>query len=174
MANTLRPAALAAKKPTRFDIRPDAAARAALMADLDLLAIRDMRLVGEMTPAARRDWRLDARLTADVDQTCVVTLAPVPARIDAPVARRYVAEWAPPTGEEVEMTDDAEEPLPEILDLDLVLAEALAIALPDYPRAPGAALDTAAAAPVGAVPLTDDAVKPFAALQALKDRMEGG
>jgi uncharacterized metal-binding protein YceD (DUF177 family) len=174
MANSLRPGALPPKKPTRFDIMPDAAARTALLADLGLLAIRSLRLAGEIAPAGRRDWRLAARLTADVDQACVVTLAPVAARIDAPVLRRYVADWQPPAGDEVEVTDDSEEPLPEVIDLDAVLAEALALALPDYPRAPGVGLGEVAATPPGAAPLTDDNVKPFAALQALKDRMDGG
>ncbi len=173
MAHTLRPAALAAKKPTRFDLAPDAAGREALRRDLGLLAIRDLRLAGEIAPAGRRDWRLTARLTGDVDQPCVVTLAPVPARIDAPVLRRYLADWQPPAGEEVEMTDDSEEPLPEVIDLDAVLAEALALALPDYPRAPGAGLGEMAATPPGAAPLTADRVRPFAALRALKDRMDG-
>jgi uncharacterized metal-binding protein YceD (DUF177 family) len=174
MANLLRPAALPAKKPTRFDIAPDPAARAALGDELGLLAIRSLRLQGEIAPAGRRDWRLTARLLADVDQACVVTLAPVPARIDEAVVRRYVADWQPPAGDEVEVTDDTEDPLPEVIDLDAVMAEALALALPDYPRAPGAGLGELAATPPGAVPLTDATVKPFAALQALKDRMEDG
>jgi uncharacterized metal-binding protein YceD (DUF177 family) len=174
MANSLRPAALPQKKPTRFDIAPDPAAREALQADLGLLAIRALRLSGEVAPAGRRDWRLTARLVADVDQPCVVTLAPVTARIDVPVLRRYVADWQPPSGDEVEVTDDTEEPLPEVIDLDAVLAEALALALPDFPRAPGAEVGEIAATPPGAAPLTDEKVRPFAALKALKDRMEGG
>jgi uncharacterized metal-binding protein YceD (DUF177 family) len=174
MANSLRPGALPPKKPTRFDIAPDPAAQAALQADLGLLAIRALRLAGEIAPAGRRDWTLTARLTADVDQACVVTLAPVRARIDAAVLRRYVADWQPPSGDEVEVSDDTEEPLPEVIDLDAVLAEALALALPDYPRAPGAGVGEIAATPPGAAPLTGAEVKPFAALKALKDRMEGG
>lgn len=174
MGNSLRPTALPPKKPTRFDVAPDAAARAALAGELGLLAIRDLRLQGEIAPAGRRDWRLTARLTADADQPCVVTLAPVRARIDAAVVRRYVADWQPPAGEEVEVTDDTEEPLPEMIDLDALLAEALVLALPDYPRAPGAGLGEIAATPPGAAPLSDEKLRPFAALKALKDRMEGG
>lgn len=174
MSHILRPPALPAKKPTRFDIQPDAAARAAIRNDLGLLAVRALRLTGEIAPAGRHDWRLSAHLVADVDQPCVVTLVPVPARIETKVIRRYVADWQPPTGDDVEVTDDTEEPLPDTIDLHAVLAEALALALPDYPRAPGAIVGEIAAAPPGAAPLTTEKVMPFAALQALKDRMEGG
>ena len=44
-----------------------------------------------------------------------------------------------PDGDEVEMPeDDTVEPMPEVIDLAEVAAEALALALPLYPRAPGA------------------------------------
>jgi hypothetical protein len=38
--------------------------------------------------------------------------------------------------------DDTTEALPERLDLSAVMAEALALALPDYPRAPDAEMET--------------------------------
>jgi uncharacterized metal-binding protein YceD (DUF177 family) len=72
-------------------------------------------------------------------QPCVVTLAPVTTRIEEPVERRFRADLPePPQGAEIEMPeDDALEPLPETLDLGRVMTEALALAIPEYPRAEG-------------------------------------
>jgi uncharacterized metal-binding protein YceD (DUF177 family) len=173
-APVIRIAALPAKKPHRFDLVADAALAATVAGDLGLLAIRHLRLKGELAPFGRRDWRLDARLTADVDQPCVVTLAPVAARIDDAVTRRYLADWQPPEGDEVEMPDDSDEPLPDVIDLAAVMAEALALALPPYPRAAGAELAETVVGPADAAPLTQDEIRPFAALKSLKDRMDGG
>ncbi len=80
-----------------------------------------------------RDWRLEAKLGATVVQPCVVTAEPVTTRIDDPVTRRYLAQMPEPQGDEVEMPeDDSAEPLPDVLDLSAVMAEALALALPLY------------------------------------------
>ena len=54
-----------------------------------------------------------------------------------------------------------------MIDLAEVAAEALALALPLYPRAPGAELGTLVAAPDGVAPLSDADLKPFAGLAAL-------
>jgi uncharacterized metal-binding protein YceD (DUF177 family) len=167
-------AALPAKKPHRFDLSAPADMAARIAADLDLPAVRALRLKGELAPHGRADWHLTARLTADVDQSCVVTLAPVRARIDEPVTRRYLAAWQPPEGDEVEMPDDSDDPLPEVIDLAEVMTEALSLALPPYPRAAGAALGETVVAPAGATPLTQDQIRPFAALKSLKDRMGDG
>jgi uncharacterized metal-binding protein YceD (DUF177 family) len=107
-----------------------------------------------------------------VVQPCVVTAEPVTTRLDETVERRYLADLEEPTGEEAEMPeDDTLEPVPVVLDLSAVLAEALALALPIYPRAPGAALDEAVFAAPGIAPMTDQDAKPLAALAALRDRL---
>jgi uncharacterized metal-binding protein YceD (DUF177 family) len=148
---------------------------AALAADLGLLGVRKVRLEGRLTPEGRRDWRLDARLGATVVQPCVVTLAPVTTRLDEPVTRRYVEAYVEPKADEMEMPeDDTAEPLPDTLDLAALLAEALALGLPLYPRAPDAELGDTRAAPPGVEPLTDEATRPFAALKALREPPDGG
>lgn len=167
----LRTGGLSPRKPTHFDYAPDPAARRALAAELGLLTLRSLRLTGEITPAGRDAMILTARLVADADQACVVTLAPVPARIDEPVRRRFVADLPAPGGDEVEMPeDDSLEPMPETIDLAAIAAEAFALALPLYPRAPGAELGTMVHAPEGVAPLTDADLKPFAGLAALAGR----
>lgn len=168
----IRTADLTGNRRRSFDLAPDSGARAALAADLGLIGLDVVRMVGDLRPAGRADVALHARLTAEAVQACVVTLAPVPCTIDVPVTRLYVADWKDPDADEAEIPeDDTREPLPDEVDLDAVMAEALALALPDYPRAPGAELGQAVFAAPGVEPLRDDALKPFAGLAALKDRL---
>jgi hypothetical protein len=53
------------------------------------------------------------------------------------------------------------------------MAEALALALPDYPRAPDAEMETGQFAAPGVDPMTDEDAKPLAGLAALRARMDG-
>lgn len=169
-----RTSALSHRKPTRFRLTPGADARAALAESLDLQAVRHLSFEGEITPAGRSDFTLTARLRADVVQSCVVSLAPVPAHIDEPILRRFLAEYSAPEGEEVEIPeDDSAEALPEVIDLTEVLREAMALALPLYPHAKGAALGEAVFADPGTEPLKDADLKPFAALAGLVRKADG-
>jgi uncharacterized metal-binding protein YceD (DUF177 family) len=173
-ASRLTLARLTRSRDTPFEIVPDAETRAGLATDLDLLALRKLRFAGRLIPEGVRDWRLEAMLGATVVQPCVVTAEPVTTRLDETVERRYLSDLEEPTGEEAEMPeDDTLEPVPVVLDLSAVLAEALALALPIYPRAPGAALEEAVFAAPGIAPMTDQDAKPLAALAALRDRLSG-
>jgi hypothetical protein len=88
------------------------------------------------------------------------------------VTRRYLADWQEPQGEEAEMPeDDTTEALPERSTLSAVMAEALALVLPDYPSVPDAEIGTAQFAAPGVAPMTDDDAKPLAGLAGLRDRM---
>jgi uncharacterized metal-binding protein YceD (DUF177 family) len=163
---------LSPKKPTRFDLTPDSATRAAIAAALDITAVRALQFKGELRPVGRRDIELDAVLTARVEQPCGITLAPVLTDIRETVTRRYLADWAPPDGAEVEMPeDDTSEALPDVIDAGSVALEALTLALPPYPRAPGAALGEARFAADGVAPLQVADLKPFAGLAAFKDKL---
>jgi uncharacterized metal-binding protein YceD (DUF177 family) len=160
---------IGARRETAFELAPDATARAAIARHLGISEIRKLRFAGRVTPAGRRDWRLEAELGATVVQPCVVTLAPVVTRIDTPVVRRFLAEWHEPEAGEVERPEDeTAEPLESVIDPGLVMVEALALALPDYPRAPGAELGAVQVTPPGAEPLDDDALRPFAGLAGLR------
>ena len=165
----LRLTDLSARQVTPFVLEPDARTRARLAVELGATAIRKLRLEGTLTPQGRRDWLLRAALGATVVQPCVATLAPVTTRIDEPVERLYSADWRPPAEDEAEIpSDDRLEPLPETLDLGALLAEALGLAMPLYPRTPGADLGAAVFTQPGAAPMTDDDARPFAGLKALK------
>lgn len=127
------------------ELRPDPQARATLAADLELIELPALSLTGTLSPEGGEGWRFAGRLTADVVQPCVVTLAPVPAHIDEAVSRAWSPHVAAPEGGgEVEMTDDELEPLGQTIDLAALMAEELSLALPPYPRAPGVSLDETA------------------------------
>jgi uncharacterized metal-binding protein YceD (DUF177 family) len=160
---------LPTRKATRFDLTPDDDARAALAAHAGLIALPFLRFRGEVRPRGRQDLQLEATLEAVVVQPCSVTLAPVTTRLNETVERRYLADYAEPAGDEVELDgNDSDEPLPEVIDAGMVATEALILALPLYPRAEGAALDEAVFAPLGATPLRDADLRPFAGLAALR------
>ncbi|MFE3838160.1 DUF177 domain-containing protein [Pseudogemmobacter sonorensis] len=158
---------LSHRKPTRFHWQPGPEARAALARSLDLQGIGRLSFKGEILPEGRSDFRLEARLQAQATQSCIVTLAPVPARIDAPVLRRFLADYADPDGEEIEIPADDVEPLPAEIEIEAIAREALALALPDYPRAEGAELGEAVFAAPDTQALTDAELKPFAGLARL-------
>lgn len=164
-SHPFRRVALAQRKPTRFDLQPDSAARHAIAQALGLIDVPKLRMKGEIRPVGRQDFMLEAILEADVVQPCVVTLAPVPCSLRETVTRRYLADWVEPEGDEVEVPeDDTSEPLGDVIDAGLVLTEALTLALPLYPRAPGAEFGGFVTAEHGAEALTDEKLKPFAGL----------
>ena len=170
MTETLqfRSGALSHRKPTRFRMVPDEKALAKMAEELGLQKIKFLSFEGEIAPSGRSDFLLTAQLKADVLQSCVVSLAPVFAGIDETVSRRYSTDPVMPDSDDYEIPqDDGPEPLPDILDMAEVLQEALALALPLYPRAPGAALGEAIFAAPGTTPIKDDDLKPFAALAGL-------
>lgn len=171
-SHPLRTQALSNRKPTRFDLAPDAAGRAAIAAVLGLLELPALRFKGELRPVGRQDFELVAEIEAAAVQPCSLTLAPVPCQIREAVHRRFVAEMATPEGDDVEMADPDTDPLPEVIDLAAIAAEALALALPLYPRAPGAALGEAIFAPPGVAPIKSEDLKPFAGLSALAEKLK--
>ena len=170
----IRLADLRNRTATPFDLTPTERQRAAIAAHLDITAVRKLTFQGRIAPLGARDWELTGLLGATVVQPCVATLAPVTSRLDEEVRRVYAHDFAEPDGTEVEMPeDDAVEPLPQTLDLGAVMIEALSLALPAFPRAPGAELGQVLAAGAGIAPMTDYDAKPFAGLGALRDRLTG-
>jgi len=168
-------AQLLRRKHTAVVFAPDAADRAAIAAALDLTGLPGFRMAGEVTPAGKHDLLLTAKISARVVQPCSVTLVPVETRIEEAVVRRYLAEFDQPDATEVEMPeDDTTDPLTDSIDVAAVAIEALALALPLYPRAPGADLGEAVFAAPGAEPLRDVDLRPFAGLAALVGKTDPG
>jgi uncharacterized metal-binding protein YceD (DUF177 family) len=165
---------LLARKRTAFRFAPDKGQRAAIATSLGLLDLPGFTFDGEITTEARGELKLQAKLAARAVQACVVTLAPVPVSLSEAVLRRYLDDWQDPQGDEVEIPeDDTVEALPAVIDIAAVAIEALALALPLYPRAKGAELGAVEFPPAGE-PAADaeDGRKPLAGLAALLGRKD--
>ena len=168
---TLRLRDLSPKAVTRFHLAPNAEARAELAQSLGAQKIRKLDFRGTVVAEGKHDWRLDGMLGATVVQECVITAEPVSTRIDAPVTRVFVRDMDEPSEIETEIPeDDTREPLGPVIDPGVVMAEALALALPDYPRIEGAELPDSATDDLG----EDERPNPFAALAALKKDTDQG
>jgi uncharacterized metal-binding protein YceD (DUF177 family) len=173
-------AALSRREETRVEVVPDAAESAALARFLDVVAVAEAALAGRLVPWGAQGWLLEAAVHARVEQACAVTLEPIHSVIETTVERRYLPgaalEPAPGDGE-VEMkagAEDAPEPLGAEIDLAAVLVEALSLAIDPYARAEGAAFGSRVVGPPGSEPMTDEAMRPFAKLAALKGRGGAG
>jgi len=150
-------------------IEAEPAERAALVQRFGLLALD--RLSAEAVLRREGDAILaDGRMKASVQQACVASGSPVPAMIDAPFVLRFVPEG----GEVDEIELDAEDfdtigYAGAAIDLGEAVAETLALSLDPFPRAP----DADAVLRAAGVLSEDEVVSgPFAALQALKDKLE--
>jgi uncharacterized metal-binding protein YceD (DUF177 family) len=170
---SLRVASLSQTGPTPFSLRPDGASLAALAETLGLSGLRKLSFEGSLKPLGENDWQLTARLGATVLQPCVVTLEPVTTRIDIDVTRIYLRDYEEPDAPEAEMPeDDTVEPLGVWIDPAVVMEEALALALPEYPRKGDAEAGTVRITEPGKQPMSDAEARPFAGLAAFKEKLE--
>lgn len=173
----LRVADLPQNRPTGFQIAPDDGRLAQIAQELGLTELRKLRFEGEITSDGRTDWRLEAHLGATVVQPCVVTLAPVTTRIEEDVTRRLLSHLPEEAmeGDDVEMPEDETiDKLGTEIDLGLLMTEALALALPLYPRAEDATLEAAQFTEPGKTPMRDEDTRPFAGLATLREKLEKG
>jgi len=110
-------------------------------------------------------WRIEGVALTDVSQS-----------IEERFARRFHPGAPAPdlTDLDPEEEEDPPEPLPAVLDPAEMAAEAVALAIDPYPRAPDARFEGRASRPDGAAPLEDRRRSPFADLAALRGRLEGG
>ena len=166
------------QKPQPFDLRPNETDCALMAATLSVKGLKKLRLTGTLSATGALEWVLQGALGATIQQECVVTLAPVVTRIDTKVLRHFVPQdqLIPlEESEEAELIsnpDDSLEPLPESFELMEILQEALALEVPEYPRAAGAELGSVKAAPAGTTAFPEDPPKPFAGLAALRAKMD--
>lgn len=121
--------------------------------------------------------RVSGRYAAELEQPCVVTLAPVPAHVEGAFSELY-GEGGAEDGDAAGIAPTEEEPPEPIvagrIDIGEAVVQQLAVTLDPYPRAPDASL------PEG---LTDSARdggaagrngNPFAVLERLKQAKTGG
>lgn len=141
---------------------------------LGLKSVKKVSVEGEISAQGRKDWILKAKVGASVVQSCVVSMEDVKTRLDVEFTRRYLHDFEDYEAENTTEEElDAEiEPIPSEIDLLAMTLECIMLNLDEYPRLEGIALETTLAAPKGVEPLTDEAVKPFASLASLKDKLE--
>ncbi|MDO5705144.1 MAG: DUF177 domain-containing protein [Paracoccus sp. (in: a-proteobacteria)] len=161
-SHRLRVAHLNPRGANDFDLRPDAAQREGIAADLGLLGLPALRMTGEVRAEGADAWLVTATINARVIQPCVVTLDPVETAVSDNLRILFSPHAATPVEGEIQIPDDDIEPLGQYIDLAAILTEALSLALPLYPRAPGAALDAAPDEPAD-----EDRRRPFANLSDL-------
>jgi uncharacterized metal-binding protein YceD (DUF177 family) len=136
---------------------------------LELVALKALSFEGQIARGPR-DGVLIVRgsVLADATQRCVVTLEPVPARLEVAVERYFLIDGQE-TETEVIVSPDDEEPEPlagDLLDLGEIAVEELSLALDPYPHAADAP-----AVLRGYNEAADSAARSaFAALAALRDR----
>jgi uncharacterized metal-binding protein YceD (DUF177 family) len=163
------------------------AERAAVARRLGLPGID--RLVAELEAATRAGGRaveVEGRFSAELSQTCVVSLEPFAVRVDDAIHTLFTTETATDPAAEVDIDPEAEadlEPLTgNAIDLGELVVQSLALALDPHPRRSdagftaswGPAADGAdgAAEPPGqlAGPEAEPPAGPFADLARLKSR----
>ncbi len=153
-------------------LKPTAAEIDALIAFAGVVAISGFTAELDVRPWGKTGFRVTGQVTADVIQSCVVTLEPVEGRVDETVevklapladAERY-APKASPEGEII--IDIAADDVPDFfdgptIDVGAIAVEFFMLGLDPYPRKDGAEF----------APLPDPGkaeVSPFAKLAALK------
>lgn len=166
------------KPLAEWDIEANAEERKALALRLGLIELGSLRarLTLRRKPGSSLIL-LTGRFKADVVQTCVVTLRPVPARVEDIVRLSYsLAEANRLSGEGAALLvdpegDDPPETIgPRGIDVGEAAVQQLAVALEPYPRADGAVL---AQQTWGAGEDGEDAVpSPFEGLRELKSKRE--
>lgn len=142
---------------------------AALAERLDLIALDGLTATLRLRRLPGGLIRVSGRFVAEVVQSCVVTLVPVPAHCDVTFSMRFGEIAMPETLREIEVAaegEDEPEPVEDgQIDLGEAVVQQLAVSLDPYPRAPGAAL------PEGSSDADDEAgaakVHPFAVLTKL-------
>ncbi len=160
---------------THLELRADAGERANLARRFDLLRLDSLAATVHLERSEAGNVLLSGQLKAEVVQTCVVTLEPVRATIDARFTRVFAR--SPRADEEISdeifLDPEADEP-PEhlegdIVDVGEVVAETLGLEIDPFPRAPGAVFAQATATPTG-TEKHPEISGPFAALAKLKER----
>lgn len=136
------PLARLGKEPLRQEIAASAEERSALARRLDLVSLDRLAAVVELARQGDGTILLTASLSAEFEQSCVVTLDPVAGR----VAENFALRYGPPE-REPETPGDEDEPAFEPLagdriDIGEAVAQEFALALPPFPRVPGTSIET--------------------------------
>jgi hypothetical protein len=149
-----------------FDLEADAAARAAVAELAGLSALPRLHASFDVMLHGREGLHVTGRVSATVDQTCVVTLEPIENEVVEPIDIVFTPAALPSleVGTDIDVPpEDGPEPLEGgAVDLGALATEFLLLGIDPYPRKPGAVFEPPASG--GA------AEAPFAELTALQRR----
>ena len=154
---------------TRLDLVADEQERKAVARRLALPSIERLE-AHVMLSRAGEIVRVEGRLVAALEQSCVVTGDPIAAHIDEPFLVQFIPEPSADPDEEVELgAADCDTVFHDgsVIDLGMAIADTLALSVDPYPRSAGA---DAALKEAGL--LTQEQASPFAVLAGLKKRTE--
>ncbi|HEY1383648.1 MAG TPA: DUF177 domain-containing protein [Dongiaceae bacterium] len=155
----------------REEIRATEKERTALAERFGLVSLDSLTASFTLKRVRRDLVRVKGRLSAELVQACVVTLDPVPARIDERFEVDFL-EGAQPAVADLELDvegAEAPEPAPDgRIDLGELAAEQLGLAIDPYPRKADAAVPAEWTTEVAAEPTLVTRPNPFAALEKLK------
>jgi uncharacterized metal-binding protein YceD (DUF177 family) len=143
--------------------------RAALAKRFELIGIGRLEAVFTLKRAGGGVIHVQGEIQAEVTQACVVTLAPVPAKI----AETFSADFADADDRrrpaETDLDFEADDPPEPIrnghIDLGELAAEHLSLALNPYPRAPGAAIPAEFSPDPDADERAEHPINPFSILK---------
>jgi hypothetical protein len=154
-----------------LDLIADAETRAAIAELAEVAGLPRLAADFDVTRHGRDGLRVVGRVSATVEQTCVVTLEPMESEIDEPVDLVFLPAMIPSSDGvgEVEMASDAPDDPDELVDgavdLGAIATEFLLLGIDPYPRKADAVFEAPA---VG-----DDSAHPFAELAALASEASG-
>ena len=118
---------------------------------LDLIAIERLAATVTLRRQAGEIVLLEAVFEAELEQICVVTLEPVPAKVCQSFSLIYGPVDEALSEIELDVDDPVFEPLTgDAIDIGEAVAQELSLALPEFPRAPDAEIEAAAAEPIDA------------------------
>jgi uncharacterized metal-binding protein YceD (DUF177 family) len=149
-------------EPFHQEIAATDAEREALARRFDLLALDRLAAEVKLVHEGPDSVLLHASFEAAFVQSCVVTLDPV----EGAMAANFTLRYGPPETETEERADDdiAFEPLAgDFVDIGEAVAQEFSLALPIFPRSPGAVLEIEEPPPEAG---------PFDALSRLADRRD--
>lgn len=148
--------------PFRQEIAANEAERAALARRFDLVSLGRLTAAVELSRKGRDTILLRATFAAEFEQTCVVSLEPVAGA----VAEEFAIRYGPPDeegGADDVAAEDTFEPLTDdSIDIGEAVAQQFSLALPPFPRDPGAVIETE--------PESEPGEGAFAALARLRGR----
>jgi len=157
-----------------YKVEADEESRARVAERLGLKSVEQLKVEVRLRPISGGMISVDGTVTAEVVQTCVVSLVPIPAKVSDPFSLAFATEplekEALDDEEEILLSDDdmAEALVDGRIDIGEVAVEQLALALNPYPRAPGVEFNQAAWQDDPEPAETTNKNSPFAALAQLK------